>query len=124
MVKRFFYLQFIANLLMMFDMGILPACTVIMMEELKMPNSTFGMLGSMVYVGQVVGSFLAAFFLQTRNTKLVLCLCVILNVIFLLMFTFANQTWLMVLCRVLTGLFQVFLWIYLPVWADLFGNEQ
>ena len=108
----------------MFDMGILPACTVIMMEELKMPNSTFGMLGSMVYVGQVVGSFLAAFFLQTRNTKLVLCLCVILNVIFLLMFTFTNQTWLMVLCRVLTGLFQVFLWIYLPVWADLFGNEQ
>lgn len=108
----------------MFDMGILPACTVIMMEELKMPNSTFGMLGSMVYVGQVVGSFLAAFFLQTRNTKLVLCLCVILNVIFLLMFTFTKQTWLMVLCRVLTGLFQVFLWIYLPVWADLFGNEQ
>lgn len=90
---------------MMFDMGILPACTVIMMKELGIPNSTFGMLGSMVYVGQVFGSLLATFFLQTRNTKLVLCLCVILNVIFLLLFTFTSKTWLMVLCRIFTGLF-------------------
>lgn len=36
---------------MMFDMGILPATTVKMQKELDMDNSTFGMLGSMVYFG-------------------------------------------------------------------------
>lgn len=50
-VKKFFYLQFFVNLLMMFDMGILPATTVKMQKELNMDNSTFGMLGSMVYFG-------------------------------------------------------------------------
>ena len=62
-VKQFFWIQFLANLMMMFDMGILPACTVKMQKELKLSNQIFGMMGSMVYLGQVLGSFLAGCFL-------------------------------------------------------------
>jgi len=123
-VKRFFYIQFVANILMMIDMGILPACTVKMQEELKIANGPFGMLGSMVYLGQTIGSFLSTFFLQKFPIKIVLSSCLILNTLSLLFFTLTNKFWAIAICRVLTGLFQIFFNVYFPVWADCFGNEQ
>jgi MFS family permease len=89
-----------------------------------MANNTFGMLGSFVYLGQVIGSMMATCFLQTRNTKLVLCSCIILNIIFLVTFTFTRRPSVMMAFRCLTGFFQVFMWVYFPVWADFFGNEE
>ena len=123
-VNRFFYIQFAANLLMMIDMGILPACTVKMQDELKIANGPFGMLGSMVYLGQTIGSFLATFFLQKMPTKLILSSCLILNTSSLILFTLTDIYWIIALCRVLTGLFQIFFVIYFPVWADCFGNDN
>ena len=32
--------------------------------------------------------------------------------------------WIIAICRVLTGMFQIFFNIYFPVWADTFGNEK
>jgi len=56
----FLLVQFSANLFVNVDMGILPACTVIMKEELKLDNTWFGFLGSVVYAGQVIGSAIAS----------------------------------------------------------------
>ena len=50
-------------------------------------------------------------------------MCIFLNIFFLVSFTFTDNTSIMMALRGLTGLFQVFMWIYFPVWADLFGNE-
>jgi sugar phosphate permease len=82
------------------------------------------MLGSMVYLGQVLGSLLATCLLQIKNLKVFLCSSLLLNIIFLVTFTTTENVMLMSVCRVLTGLFQVQLWIYFPVWADFFGNEE
>jgi len=44
-------IQFFANLFVNIDMGILPAGSTVMKEELGVTNKDFGMLGSVVYLG-------------------------------------------------------------------------
>ena len=55
----FLMVQFFANLFVNIDMGILPAGSVKIKEELKIENTRFGFLGSVVYFGQTIGSALA-----------------------------------------------------------------
>lgn len=54
------YFLFFANLFFNIDMGILPAGSIKIKRELKLSNSQYGMLGSVVYFGQVLGSALAS----------------------------------------------------------------
>lgn len=58
-IKLCVYVQFFANLFVNVDMGILPAGSIKIKEELGMHNSEFGVLGSVVYFGQTIGSALA-----------------------------------------------------------------
>lgn len=52
--------QFFINLFVNIDMGILPAGSTKIKEELGIENTQFGFLGSIVYLGQTVGSLLAS----------------------------------------------------------------
>ena len=54
------YALFFANLFFNIDMGILPAGSIKIKKELDLTNSQYGMLGSVVYFGQVLGSALAS----------------------------------------------------------------
>ena len=119
----FIMVQFSANLFVNIDMGILPACTVIIMKELQLDKTWFGFLGSVVYLGQVIGSAIASGVLQKCNPKVFLSTCLFLNIITLFLFTMTDIYPLMAFCRMLTGLLQVSFAIYMPVWADAFGNE-
>ena len=105
-------------------MGILPAASVFIKEELDIENAKFGALGSVVYFGQTLGSVLASGVLQKYNPKNVLGLCLFLNIGTLIIFTVSELYAVLLLCRMFTGLFQVFFCIYFPVWADCFGNEK
>ena len=58
-IKIFLISQFFANLFVNVDMGILPAGSLVLKDELGMNNAGFGFLGSIVYVGQTLGSILA-----------------------------------------------------------------
>lgn len=51
MVKWFLYVQFFANLFVNIDMGILPAGSTRIKQEIGLENSEFGALGSVVYLG-------------------------------------------------------------------------
>ena len=46
------------------------------------------------------------------------------NAMSLMTFTVSKAYWLLVISRFLTGFFQVFVSIYYPVWADLFGTGE
>ena len=105
-------------------MGILPAGSLKIKAELGLDNARFGALGSFVYLGQTIGSALATLLLQWCHPKHVLVVCLTLNVGTLILFTQTTSYFVLVACRILTGLFQVYFCIYLPVWADVFGNER
>jgi hypothetical protein len=57
------------------------------------------------------------------TSSIVLASCLFLNIGFLLVFTMTNVFWVLAASRTMTGLFQIFLAIYQPCWADVFGNE-
>ena len=119
----FLLVQFSANLFVNIDMGILPACTVKIKDELGLDNTWFGFLGSAVYGGQVIGSAIASMVLHKCNPKLFLSICLFMNIITLFVFTLTDTYIVLAFCRMCTGLFQVSFAIYMPVWADAFGNE-
>ena len=104
-------------------MGILPAGSTKIKEELGIENISFGFLGSIVYMGQMIGSILATEILEKFNPKLILGTCLFLNIGTLILFTKSQDYIVLIICRLCTGLFQVFFCIYFPVWADVFGNE-
>ena len=68
-------------------MGILPAGSTKIKEELGIENAQFGFLGSIVYLGQTIGSVLASILLQYFNPKWVLGMCLFLNIGSLMVFT-------------------------------------
>jgi hypothetical protein len=45
------YLQFFSNFFLNIDMGILPAGSTVIKEEMQLQNTEFGALGSVVYFG-------------------------------------------------------------------------
>ena len=118
------YVQFFANFFVNIDMGILPAASVVIKEELNIENSRFGALGSVVYFGQTLGSILALGLLRKCDPKKVLSLCLFFNIGTLIIFTVTEIYPILLFSRMFTGLFQVFFCIYFPVWADCFGNEK
>lgn len=86
-------------------MGILPAGSVPIKEELKIENSKFGALGSVVYLGQTIGSILASGILQKYNPKRVLAICLFLNIGTLIIFTITEVYAILLFSRMCTGLF-------------------
>ena len=56
-------IQFLANLFTNLDNGVLPACSIVIKEQLGMDNSAYGLLGSMVFLGHAIGSICASFLL-------------------------------------------------------------
>jgi predicted MFS family arabinose efflux permease len=86
-------------------MGILPAGSTWIKEELGINNSRFGLLGSMVYLGQVFGCLIAPYVFDKFHAKPILCGCLSLNIVGLITFTISENYFILALCRFATGLF-------------------
>lgn len=104
-VTLFVVTQFFINLFVNIDMGILPAGSTKIKQELGIENAQFGFLGSIVYLGQTLGSVLASIVLQYCNPKWVLGTCLFLNIGTLMLFTLTTDFTVLVICRMCTGLF-------------------
>ncbi len=115
---------FISSLFLMMDNGFMPASSVLFKEEMKMNNAEFGFVGSFVYLGQALGSFIASPILQRASPKFVLAFCLVLNIISLVVFTLTDIYAILLFMRAITGFVQVFFTIFMPVWADSFGSEN
>lgn len=123
-IVRLVYALFLANLFFNVDMGILPAGSTAIKKELNLDNAQFGSLGSVVYFGQTLGAALSSLVLRSCNTKYVLVVCITLNIISLIVFTLTTMFPVLMVCRMLTGVFQIFFGIYQPVWADVYGSKR
>jgi hypothetical protein len=56
-INILFYVVFITNLMINMDHGIIPACTTEIMEDLDIDSADLGLLGSLVYLGLVIGNY-------------------------------------------------------------------
>lgn len=99
----------------------MPAGAITIKDYLGTSNTEYGLLGSIVFFGLVLGSVAATVIFNNYNTKVVLATVMGLNAISQLCFTLTTEYYFLMLSRFLTGFFQVFISIYWPVWTDGFA---
>lgn len=89
--KLIFSLIFIVNVLINIDHGAIPAATTILKRDLDMDNVSLGIIGSLVYLGLVLGALSASLIFQSYSSKWVVSLSIILSCLFLYMFTVSKS---------------------------------
>lgn len=118
-----FFIFVIINLLMNFDHGTIPAATEQIRNHLFLSDSELGIFGSLVFIGVIIGSLISMTIINLFNRKYILMICLILCGLSLFIFTRTKSYILLCIDRVVIGIFQAFISIYLPLWCEQFGVE-
>ena len=120
-----FFMVFLSNIFINVDHGSLPGCSNQMHDEVGLNLFQFGILGSIVYGGLTLGAGVATgVFSKPKLIKPALVLSLMLNSVCIGLFTLIPNFYFMASLRFGIGFFQVFICIYMPVWADAFANEK
>ena len=102
-----------------FDHGIIPALNTTLKKEFSLNNMEMGSLGSMVYLGNMIGSIFGMPAFRCIKTKYILVSALVCQVISLIAFTVSNAFSAQQFSRMLTGMTQVIYSIYIPIWVDM-----
>jgi MFS family permease len=105
--KLIFLLIFYLNILINIDHGAIPAATTILKRELNLDNVSLGTIGSLVYLGLVLGAISAGPIFSAYSSKWVVCVGLITTCFFLYFFTVSESQFPLALSRVGCGFFQV-----------------
>jgi sugar phosphate permease len=105
--KIIFLLIFFVNVLINFDHGAIPAATTIMKRDLDLDNIALGTIGSLVYLGLVLGAISAGPIFNIYGSKWIVILSVLVSCFFLYFFTIVTNVIWLALCRTGCGFFQV-----------------
>ena len=105
-----------------FDAGVLPACVGELMTQFDLDYSAAGFLGALVYVGMVLGTPVAGYYLtNTTFQNRLIAGAAALNSLSTLMFAFADSRATLYTGRTLMGFSQGCIFVYAPVWVDEFS---
>ena len=105
--KMIFLLIFLLNILINIDHGAIPAATTILKRELGLDNVSMGTIGSLVYLGLVLGAISAGPIFSSYSSKWVNCIGIIASCFFLYFFTVSETQFPLALSRIGCGFFQV-----------------
>ena len=89
------------------DHGIVPAATDDIEKDLKIGETQLGLFGSLVFLGNLIGSIFSFALMNKYNRKLLLVVSLILNGVCLYTFTLTTAYWFLVINRIVVGIFQV-----------------
>ena len=106
-LKFMYVVACFANLVINLDHGILPACTQEIMRDLHIDELGLGLLGTVVYVGLLLGSITSGPLLQNYSCKKIIAGSTLGNIISLFIFPISENFFLLCLSRGLVGFFQV-----------------
>lgn len=117
-LERIFTLIFLLVLFSSLDGGALPACLLSLRADVAgMSFTRLGLLGSLNFLGLVVGGFVSGPALERWDQPLVVCAGMALQALMLFLVGAVPRPGLMLLCRFLTGLAQAPLVVFAPVWV-------
>ena len=105
--KLIFALIFFLNVCINIDHGAIPAATTILKRDLNIDNISLGIIGSLVYLGLVLGAISAGPIFRMYSSKWIVILSIITSCIFLYFFTIAENVAFLAICRIGCGFFQV-----------------
>lgn len=107
-----------------FHQGILPAAAVQIQGEFDISDAKYGYIGSASFFGRLLGTGLASSMLNKYSPGYVVAWNLIMLCLTLYLFTiFENYNWLLFI-RFTTGIFQIIIGIFVPVWVDAFSDES
>lgn len=115
--------MFFLDILINVDHGALPAALVALKHDVGLVDVQLGSLGSLVFVGLLFGSLCATVVLNRLAYKVVLGASFFGNGASLLLFSTTRSFAVMCVARFLSGFFQIFLTIYIPLYVDTFGTK-
>ena len=101
------------------DNGILGIAKEPIKKDLNITESNIGLLQSGLYIGNVLGSVISPKLFAKIEAKKTMVASAILNGLFVSAFAYIKNFWVLLVTRVLVGLFQGMFVIYFPVWIDL-----
>jgi MFS family permease len=122
--KLTFFVVFFSNLVTNIDHGVMPAGAIVIRQDLGQSNTEYGLLGSIVFAGLVVGSLAATFIYRNIDNRVVLACVLACNALAQVCFTLTEVYYLLLLCRFMAGFFQVFMSIYWPVYTDIYTSSE
>ena len=114
----------LTNILLNMDHGTIPAATNEIMKELSIEEALLGTLGSLVYVGVLIGSFSLIKLIDVTNRKKLCFLTTIFNGLLIWSFTKVNNIPFLFINRIFVGICQAYVSIYFPVWIDQYGMKS
>lgn len=124
-LNRIYLISTVCNVFVNFDHGIIPACTFKLKKELNIDDLFLGVLGSMVFMGLMSGSLVSGYMFTKYQCKKLILFSLAMISVGITMFTFAgNNKTLLIVSRLISGFFQVFLVVYYPVWVDYFAGSK
>lgn len=89
-----------------------------------MDEAELGVLGSIVYLGISLMGMFAGRLYQHFNSKWLTVVALVLLEVSLLLFVFIKHKAAAYATRFITGVCQVFLLVYYPIWIDKYGKDK
>ncbi len=115
---------FVIHLLNCSDGGVVSARSNQIKEELQIDDKSFGIYGSIVQIGRIIGTLSVMVLLNLFDRKYLIFFALILKCsTFLIYFVTSNYIVIMIF-RFLQGFAHVFTYVYFPTWVDQFGLQS
>ena len=106
------------------DGGVVSAGSNQIKEELNINDKSFGLYGSIVQIGRIIGTLSVMSLLNLFDRKYLIFFALILKcATFLIYFVTTNYLIIMIF-RFLQGFSHVFTYVYFPTWVDQFGLQN
>ena len=118
-----FILYLISNILISMDHGSIPA-SVNELRQLTSYDQSIGLFGSLVYFGSILGSLISFSLINTFDIKFLILISLLGNSVCLFTFVIIENIPFLFFNRILVGILQSFITIYMPVWCNQFGLQS
>jgi MFS family permease len=118
-----FILYLISNILISMDHGSIPA-SVNELRQLTTYDQSIGLFGSLVYFGSILGSLISFSLINTFDIKLLLLISFLGNAVCLYTFVIIENIPFLFFNRIVVGILQSFITIYMPVWCNQYGLQS
>ena len=115
---------FIIHLLNCSDGGVVSARSNQIKEELQINDKSFGIYGSIVQIGRIIGTLSVMILLNLFDRKYLIFFALLLKCATFLIYFFTTNYFVIMAFRFLQGFSHVFTYVYFPTWVDQFGFQN
>ena len=115
---------FIIHLLNCSDGGVVSARSNQIKEELNINDKSFGIYGSIVQIGRIIGTLSVMILLNLFDRKYLIFFALLLKCATFLIYFVTTNYYIIMGFRFLQGFSHVFTYVYFPTWVDQFGLQN